>query len=96
MSDEEYDDSNDGHWNDENEPPEATGWYLCDAIDQRWGPGVFKYRAWGRGYWWIPLPDGWLSSPIGTYRWCGPAYDINGPSPDGADPKPNLTPRGKR
>ena len=74
-------------WNDENEEPTETGWYLCDAVDQRWGPGVFKYRALGRGMWWIPLPDGWLSSPVGTYRWVGQAYDIHGPSPQGDDPQ---------
>jgi hypothetical protein len=55
------------------------------AVDDRWA-GEFRYRAWGNGVWWIPLPDGWLSSCDGIYRWAGPFADVNGPAPDGTNP----------
>ena len=74
-------------WNSEHTEPTEAGWYLCDAVDGRWD-GQFKYRAWGNGSWWIPLVDGWLSSPMGLYRWTGPAYDIDLASPAGDDPAP--------
>lgn len=67
------------------ETPMSPGWYECWAADDRWG-GEMRYRAWGHGLWWIPLSDGWLSSrPI--YRWKGPVADVNGPAPDGTNPK---------
>jgi phage FluMu protein Com len=75
-------------WHSENEQPTDRGWYLCDSIDGRWN-GEFRYRAWGNGYWWIPLPDGWISAPISLYRWKGPPHDIMKPSPHGHDPQPN-------
>ena len=80
------DEQNDESWHDERETPSDTGWYLCDAVDHRWGPGVFKYRPWRHGLWWIPISGGWLPLPVGTYRWAGPAYDIDGPSPHGDNP----------
>lgn len=46
-----------------------------------------RYRAWGNGFWWTPLKDGWLSAPNGIYRWRGPVADVNGPAPDGANPQ---------
>ena len=73
--------------NNEHEMPKETGWYLVHAVDGRFD-GETKYRAWGNGSWWIPLQDGWLSSPIGISRWIGPVADVNGPAPDGTDPKP--------
>lgn len=72
-------------WHDENQEPTEKGWYLVDAVDGRFN-GQFKYRAWGNGSWWIPLADGWLSSPMGIYKWHGPVADINGPAPDGTNP----------
>jgi len=82
--------SDDAEWHSEHEEPTEPGWYLCDAVDGRWGK-EFKYRAWGHGLWWIPLPDGWISSNMGIYRWTGPAYDVNLPSPHGDNP--SLTKR---
>jgi hypothetical protein len=73
-------------WHDEHEDPTEKGWYLVDAVDGRFD-GERKYRAWGNGSWWIPLADGWLSSPMGLYRWQGPVADIDGPAPDGTNPK---------
>lgn len=72
-------------WHDENESPGEDGWYLVDAIDGRFD-GEYRYRAWGNGSWWIPLNDGWISSPMGLYRWKGPVADVDGPAPDGTDP----------
>lgn len=75
------------------ETPTAPGWYECWAVDDRWC-GEMRYRAWGNGLWWTPLPDGWLSSRDGIYYWRGPVADVNGPAPDGTDPKP-ASPRGE-
>lgn len=72
-------------WHGEFEEPSEKGWYECFAVDDRW-KGEMRYRAWGNGTWWIPLPDGWLSSPLGIYRWRGPVADVNGPAPDGTNP----------
>lgn len=79
----------DDGWNDEWTEPTEKGWYLVDAVDGRWN-GEVRYRAWGEGSWWIPLPDGWMSSPMGLYRWVGPAYDVFGPSPSGDNPANNA------
>jgi hypothetical protein len=65
--------------------PFEPGWYECLATDDRW-QGETRYRAWGQGRWWIPLVDGWLSSPMGLYRWRGPVADVHGPAPDGINP----------
>lgn len=67
--------------------PTEKGWYLVRATDGRWN-GETRYRAWGNGFWWIPLRDGWISSNDGLYEWQGPVADINGPAPDGTNPKP--------
>ena len=75
-------------WHDEHEEPVEIGWYLVDAVDGRFN-GKHKYRAWGNGSWWIPAYDGWVSSSIGLYRWKGPVADIDGPAPDGTDPRPS-------
>ena len=74
-----------------NHRPTKPGWYECWALDDRWG-GEMRYRAWGNGYWWIPLVDGWITSPMGIYRWRGPVADVNGPAPDGTNPQ--STPQG--
>ena len=73
-------------WNSSYRKPSRRGWYECKARDGRWG-GMTKWRAWGRGMWWIPLgkgdgSDGWLSSPMGIYQWRGPAHDLMGPPPN--------------
>lgn len=67
-------------------PPTRDGWYLCRAVDSRWG-GETRYRAWGNGSWWIPLKDGWLSSNMGIYQWIGPVADVRGPAPSGEHPR---------
>ncbi len=72
-------------FHDANECPLADGWYECYATDDRWN-GEMRYRAWGNGLWWMPLPDGWLSSRMGIYRWRGPVADVQGPAPDGTNP----------
>jgi hypothetical protein len=72
--------------------PFEPGWYECWAIDDRWD-GEMRYRAWGRGTWWIPLPDGWLSSGM-VYEWRGPVADVNGPAPDGTNPQPKAKKEG--
>jgi hypothetical protein len=76
-------------WHDANEAPTERGWYECLATDDRWG-GETAYRAWGCGTWWTPLKDGWLSAPMGLYRWRGPVADVMGPAPDGTDPRPTT------
>lgn len=73
-------------WRSSYEKPTRRGWYECRARDDRW-KGKTQWRAWGRGMWWIPLgrgdgSDGWLSSPMGIYRWRGPAHDLMGPPPN--------------
>lgn len=68
------------HWNSSYRRPSRKGWYECRARDGRWG-GKTRYRAWGQGQWWIPLADGWLSSPMGLYQWRGPRIDIDKPEP---------------
>lgn len=73
-------------WNSSYRKPSKRGWYECKARDNRWNGGT-RWRAWGRGMWWIPLgkgdgSDGWLSSPMGLYKWRGPARDIMLPPPD--------------
>jgi hypothetical protein len=55
-------------------------------VDDRWD-GLPRYRAYGNGRWWTPLADGWISAPDNIYRWHGPVADINGPAPDGTNPK---------
>lgn len=74
-------------WQNENILPTKPGWYECLAVDDRW-KGQTRYRAYGNGSWWIPLDDGWLSQNPGIYKWRGPVADVNGPAPDGTDPKP--------
>lgn len=69
-----------------NETPTEAGWYECWAIDDRWN-GQMRYRAWGNGWWWIPLDKGWLGSPNNIYRWRGPVADVEGPAPDGTNPQ---------
>ena len=59
----------------ENIKPEESGWYFVHAVDDRF-EGEFRFRAWGNDSWWIPLGDGWLSSPMGLYRWIGPVADV--------------------
>jgi len=96
MSEQEQQDANEGivgqsastaglGWHEATETPTETGWYECLAIDDRWN-GEMRYRAWGNGYWWTPLTDGWLSGRDGVYRWRGPVADVNGPAPDGTNP----------
>jgi len=75
-----------------NHAPKEPGWYECWAKDDRWD-GQMQYRAWGNGFWWTPLKDGWISQPLGIYRWRGPVADVNGPAPDGTNPQP--TPEGE-
>jgi len=75
-----------GFTNNENICPTEPGWYECIAVDDRWN-GEIRYRAWGNASWWIPLKDGWISSKMGIYRYRGPVADVNGPAPDGTDPK---------
>lgn len=70
-----------------NHKPQVPGWYECWARDDRWN-GEMRYRAWGNGFWWTPLEDGWITAPDGLYRWRGPVADVNGPAPDGTNPKP--------
>jgi hypothetical protein len=65
--------------------PTKPGWYECWRKDNGWG-GEMRYRAWGNGLWWTPLPDGWLSSRNGIYQWRGPVADVSGPAPDGTNP----------
>ena len=67
------------------ETPKLPGWYLCRAVDDRWND-EFRFRAWCSDTWWIPLPDGWLQSCAGIYKWAGPFADVNGPAPDGTNP----------
>lgn len=67
------------------ETPTLPGWYLCQAVDDRWN-GEFRYRAWGNGFWWIPLRNSWLSSRDDIYNWDGPFADVHGPAPDGTNP----------
>lgn len=69
----------------ENIEPIDPGWYLCNAVDDRWD-GELRYRAWGHGQWWTPFSDGWISSRMGIYQWVGPVADVNGPAPDGTNP----------
>lgn len=82
-------------WHPETESPTVPGWYEVDATDGRFadrsGP---VYRAWGNGFWWVPLPDGWITAHENLYRWRGPVADVNGPAPDGTDPQraPALSP----
>lgn len=71
--------------NNENVEPLVDGWYLCNAVDDRWN-GELCYRAWGNGQWWTPFSDGWVSSRMGIYQWVGPVADVNGPAPDGTNP----------
>lgn len=73
-------------WHDENEEPEYPGWYEVDPIDDRFD-GKVTYRAWGNDLWWTPLKDGWLSSRMGIYRWRGPVANVDGPAPDGTNPR---------
>lgn len=73
-------------WRDATETPPGPGWYEVIAVDGRFD-GDSRYRAWGNDMWWIPLVDGWLSVPDGLYRWRGPVADVNGPAPDGTNPK---------
>lgn len=73
-------------WRSSYTKPRRRGWYECRARDGRWD-GKTRFRAFGRGSWWIPLGKddgggGWLSSPMGLYQWRGPSYDIFGPAPD--------------
>ena len=63
-------------WHPADEAPTEAGWYECYATDDRW-KGSMRYRAWGNGLWWI----------MGLYRWRGPVADVNGPAPDGTNPK---------
>lgn len=70
-----------------NHKPQVPGWYECWARDDRWN-GEMRYRAWGNGFWWTPLEDGWITAPDGLYRWRGPVADVNGPAPDGTNPQP--------
>lgn len=79
-------------WHEADEEPAEPGWYEVAAMDDRWGPET-RYRAWGNGCWWIPLPDGWLTAREKVYRWRGPVADVNGPAPDGTDPQPSRRPR---
>lgn len=72
-------------WRSSYSKPSKRGWYEVRARDGRFGDEV-TFRAWGQGMWWIPLggpnaEGGWLSSPMGLYRWRGPAHDIMGPMP---------------
>lgn len=74
-------------WNSSWRKPSKRGWYECKARDDRW-KGKTQWRAWGHGHWWIPLggsnaEGGWLSSPMGLYKWRGPVVDINKPCPCG-------------
>lgn len=71
-------------FNNPEQIPTETGWYLCKAGD-RWN-GETRYRAYGNGSWWIPLSDGWIQGPAEIYQWHGPVADINGPAPDGTNP----------
>lgn len=69
------------HWNSSFKKPTRKGWYECRARDGRWDGGV-RYRSWGNGSWWIPMPagdsdTGWLSSPMGLYRWRGPCIGLD-------------------
>jgi hypothetical protein len=73
------------NWHDAKEEPLERGWYEVVAVDGRF-EGERRYRAWGNGMWWIPLKDGWLSSPPNLYRWRGPVADVMGPAPDGTNP----------
>src|ERR1041385_7563390 len=73
-------------WRSSYEKPRRRGWYETRARDGRWN-GETRWRAWGRGMWWIPLggpnaEGGWLSSPMGLYQWRGPAHDIMKPPPN--------------
>jgi hypothetical protein len=66
--------------------PETPGWYEVRALDDRWNGGI-RWRAWGKGRWWIPLgakqdgSDGWLEGPHEGYEWRGPAVSLDGPIP---------------
>lgn len=70
----------------ENIKPTKPGWYECIATDDRWD-GETRYRAWDGVRWLIPLKDGWFSAFMGIYKWKGPVADVNGPAPDGTNPK---------
>ena len=78
-------------WHPNTHRPTKKGWYECKAIDDRWD-GETRYRGWGHGQWWIPLPDGWLGSEHNLYHWRGPVADIDGPAPDGTNPQPPSRP----
>ncbi len=73
-------------WHEPDETPPERGWYEVAAIDDRW-EWETRYRGWGNGLWCPPLPDGWISGPVGVYRWRGPVADIMGPAPDGTNPR---------
>lgn len=75
-------------WNDPDTVPTVAGWYEVEAVDDRFADHTGPvYRGWGNGRWWTPLPDGWFEQPNGLYRWRGPVADINGPAPDGTNPR---------
>jgi hypothetical protein len=72
-------------WFEASETPSRAGWYEVLAGDDRWG-GKSRWRAWGKGCWWIPLAPGdgsggWISGPHEGYRWKLPRHDISGPKP---------------
>ena len=73
-------------WHDQNVTPTLPGWYEVRTDDGRFD-GRTVYRGWGNGAWWIPLADGWLTANEHAYHWRGPVADIDGPAPDGTDPR---------
>lgn len=73
-------------WNPPATLPRQPGWYIVRRVDSpEFGE---RARAWGKGAWWTPLPDGWMAhvDPASSYAWRdGPVCAI-------ADKAEQLTP----
>lgn len=63
-------------WQSENVEPIEEGWYAVQRAD-----GSLCLRAWGEGFWWSPLKDGWLSGLPEGFRWFGPLETLDWETP---------------
>lgn len=63
-------------WQSENVEPIEEGWYAVQRAD-----GSLCIRAWGDGFWWSPLKDGWLSGLPEGFRWFGPLESLDWETP---------------